>query len=202
MKEIIGLNELQKETDYLKGSFILGIFGTFSEKSMNSKKILQEFSDKHKETRVYSVDVGKVKDVHKFFGVTEVPMILKVENARVTATVAGFEPLQILEKALGSRENISGQTKSKSSQKVNNIAVYTTSSCPWCTKVKDYLKNHGLPFREINVENQPEAGMQMQRATGQRGVPQLNINGSWVVGFDKAKIDRLLGISNQAQERM
>lgn len=34
----------------------------------------------------------------------------------------------------------------------------------------------------------------MVRKSGQQGVPVIDINGEIVVGFDKAKIDRLLGL--------
>lgn len=76
-----------------------------------------------------------------------------------------------------------------------NVKVYTTNSCPWCVKVKEYLKENEVSFNEINVSGNREAAMEMIQKTGQRGVPVLDIDGSFVVGFDKAKIDNLLKLS-------
>ena len=31
------------------------------------------------------------------------------------------------------------------------IKVYTTDSCPWCVKAKNYLKSKNIAFEELNV---------------------------------------------------
>lgn len=77
---------------------------------------------------------------------------------------------------------------------MNNVKVYTTNSCPWCTKVKTYLTNNQISYEEVNVGLDRVAASEMVRKSGQMGVPVIDINGSVVVGFDKSKIDRLLGI--------
>lgn len=74
----------------------------------------------------------------------------------------------------------------------SNIIVFTTPTCSWCRKVKDYLKTNGLSFKEIDVSKDLAAQQDMIRKSGQRGVPQLWINNVPVVGFDQNKIDRLL----------
>ncbi|MBN2724696.1 MAG: hypothetical protein JXR95_11555 [Deltaproteobacteria bacterium] len=87
------------------------------------------------------------------------------------------------------------EPKDGKKEKPKQVDVYTTSSCSWCVRVKDYFNKQGVRFKEINVENNPDAAQLMVRKTGQRGVPQISINGAWVVGFDKPKINALLGIS-------
>lgn len=74
------------------------------------------------------------------------------------------------------------------------IKVYTTNTCPWCTKVKGYLKKNRIDFEEVNVGLDRAGAMEMVRKSGQMGVPVVDINGSIVVGFDKNKIDDLLGL--------
>jgi len=81
---------------------------------------------------------------------------------------------------------------------MTQVTLYTTQSCPWCVRVKNYLRQHGVPFREVDVGRDPHAAMDLVRRTGQTGVPQLTINGTHVVGFDKTKIDRLLGLDQRA----
>jgi glutaredoxin 3 len=74
------------------------------------------------------------------------------------------------------------------------VTVFTTTTCPWCVKAKEYLKANGISYHEVNVSKDREAARFMIEKTGQRGVPVLNINGDFVVGFDKERIDKLLNL--------
>ena len=75
-----------------------------------------------------------------------------------------------------------------------NVTVYTTPTCTWCGTIKTYLRKNGIRFREVDVSVDQAAAEAMVRKSGQQGVPQTDIEGQIVVGFDKAKINRLLGI--------
>ncbi|MEQ6375554.1 glutaredoxin domain-containing protein [Bacillaceae bacterium S4-13-58] len=66
----------------------------------------------------------------------------------------------------------------------NKITVYTTSTCPYCVMMKNFLKDKGLPFSEVNVQLDQAAANRLVAATGQLGVPQTEVNGKWVLGFD------------------
>lgn len=77
---------------------------------------------------------------------------------------------------------------------MNTVIVYSTPTWPWCYKVKDYLRDNNIDFREVDVSVDSQAAMEMVRKSGQRGVPVLDINGSIVVGFDQSAIDKLLGL--------
>ena len=70
----------------------------------------------------------------------------------------------------------------------NNITVYTTTQCPYCKMVKDFLNEKDIPFKEVNVENDPAMMQKVVEQTGQMGVPQTEINGKWVLGFDPERI--------------
>lgn len=74
------------------------------------------------------------------------------------------------------------------------IIVFSTPSCSWCKKIKEYLKSNGLTYKEIDVSKDAAARADMIRKTGQEGVPQTWINNQPVIGFDRAKLDRLLEI--------
>ncbi|WP_093672163.1 glutaredoxin family protein [Sporolactobacillus nakayamae] len=71
---------------------------------------------------------------------------------------------------------------------MNEITVYTTNTCPYCHMVKNFLKQQGLSFKEINVQEDQIAGQHLVETTGQMGVPQTNVNGQWVLGFDPNRI--------------
>jgi len=74
------------------------------------------------------------------------------------------------------------------------IVVFSTPTCPWCTRVKVYLKKNGFTYRDIDVSKDQRAAQDLVRKTGQMGVPVTMINNRPIVGFDKRKIDTLLKI--------
>lgn len=74
------------------------------------------------------------------------------------------------------------------------IKVYSTLSCPYCITLKEYLKEKSIEFEDINVAEDKEAAKEMIEKSGQMGVPVSEINGEIIIGFDKEKINQLLGI--------
>jgi glutaredoxin 3 len=73
------------------------------------------------------------------------------------------------------------------------VVLFSATTCSWCRRAKKYFKEKRVPFKEINVERDPAAARDVQRKTGQTGVPVIKIGGRWIVGFDKEKIDASLG---------
>lgn len=76
----------------------------------------------------------------------------------------------------------------------HEVTMYTTPTCPWCQMVKRYLEARGIPYTEIDVSADYNAAMEMVRKSGQTGVPVVEIDGEIVVGFDRERIDELLGL--------
>ncbi|WP_252246583.1 glutaredoxin family protein [Clostridium sp. ZBS4] len=72
------------------------------------------------------------------------------------------------------------------------VKVYTTDSCPWCVKVKNYLKSKSVDFEELNVQEDMIAREDMVKKSKQIGVPVLDINNTIIIGFDKPSIDEAL----------
>jgi len=72
------------------------------------------------------------------------------------------------------------------------VIVYSTSWCPWCTRVKDFLKEKKIPFKDINVENDQKAAQEMADKSGQMGVPVIDIDGTIIVGFNEPEIRKAL----------
>lgn len=75
------------------------------------------------------------------------------------------------------------------------VIVFSTPTCPHCRHAKRYLKSKGIRFRDVDVSRDARAARDMQRISGQQGVPVIKIGGRVVVGFDRPKIDRLLGLN-------
>jgi len=74
------------------------------------------------------------------------------------------------------------------------VKIYSTATCPYCIRAKQFLKENGVLFEDIDVANNKTAAQEMTRKTGQMGVPVLDIEGQIIVGFDREKIKQALGI--------
>ena len=68
--------------------------------------------------------------------------------------------------------------------------------CPYCTTLKEFLKERGVEFEEIDVSQDEKAMQEMVEKTGQMGVPVLEVDGEIVVGFDREKIIKLLKLED------
>ena len=84
--------------------------------------------------------------------------------------------------------------KSNSQKKKPRVIVFSTPSCPHCGHAKRYLRSKNIPFRNVDVSRDRAAARDMQRRSGQQGVPVIDINGKIVVGFNRRKIDKILDI--------
>ncbi|MFB6214004.1 MAG: glutaredoxin family protein [Candidatus Nanohaloarchaea archaeon] len=73
-----------------------------------------------------------------------------------------------------------------------DIEVFTTPSCPYCTRIKQWLEENGYDYIEHNVAEDREKAKEMVEKTGQRGVPQTLIGDTAVVGFQSAKIEQAI----------
>lgn len=75
-----------------------------------------------------------------------------------------------------------------------SVLVYSTPTCPWCVRVKQFLKDNNVVFQDFDVGSIETAAQDMIKKSGQMGVPVLDIDGQIIVGFDKEKIKKALGI--------
>jgi glutaredoxin-like YruB-family protein len=75
-----------------------------------------------------------------------------------------------------------------------NVKVYSTPVCPWCIRVKQFLKDNNIVFEDYDVSNDRLKADEMVKKSGQMGVPVLDIEGEIIVGFDREKIKQSLGV--------
>ena len=69
------------------------------------------------------------------------------------------------------------------------VTVYSTPTCPYCKMAKEYLKQKGVEYEDIDVSSNRDAAQEMIDKSGQMGVPVIEINGKIIVGFDKDAIE-------------
>ncbi len=72
------------------------------------------------------------------------------------------------------------------------VIIYSTPTCPYCKRAKDYLFQKGIPYVDYNVAENREATKEMIQKSGQMGVPVIIVDDEIVVGFNQAKLDELL----------
>ena len=75
-----------------------------------------------------------------------------------------------------------------------NVLVYSTPTCPYCVRVKQYLKDNNVDFEDINVSIDESKAQEMVQKSGQMGVPVLDIKGEIIIGFDQEAIKTKLGL--------
>ena len=75
-----------------------------------------------------------------------------------------------------------------------SVKVYSTPTCPWCVRVKQFLTDNNIPFENFDVSTDQAKAEEMTQKSGQMGVPVLDIDGEIIVGFDKERIKQVLGI--------
>ena len=73
-----------------------------------------------------------------------------------------------------------------------NATIYTSPTCGYCHQAKRFLADSGVQFAERDVSVDAAAAQEVVRLTGQMGVPVIVVDGEVVVGFDRARLERLI----------
>ena len=79
-------------------------------------------------------------------------------------------------------------------KKTSKVKIYTTNTCPWCVKTKEFLKANNIKYDEVNVGVDEKARNEMLEKSGQFGVPVTDVNGTIIVGYDKEALKKALGL--------
>lgn len=191
MKEVTTHSHMLENLDPKSRNYVL-LYKKGSETSDCSYKNIEEALVDGKDVNIMAVNVSEVRDIHTKYNVTTVPTLLVFQGRTFEKTVKGCNDngyyKSLFDSALFSASNNSNDEKQK------KVTVYSTPTCSWCTTLKNHLKNNGIRYNEIDVSKDQVAAQDMQRRSGQQGVPQTDIGGQMVVGFDKNKINTLLNI--------
>ncbi|HXN27815.1 MAG TPA: glutaredoxin family protein [Candidatus Acidoferrales bacterium] len=61
-----------------------------------------------------------------------------------------------------------------------DITVYSTSWCCDCRRAKHFLRDRGIPYREVNIDDDAAAeAIVLQINNGKRKVPMIGIEGRY-----------------------
>jgi glutaredoxin-like YruB-family protein len=173
------------------GRSYLLIYKSGSEQSECALGRIETLESREAQT-ILIADVNHVSDIHNRLGVTSAPSLVIFKEGRVVNVVKGCQTGPAYTSIFAGREI--GRVQEEGVKKTRQVTVYTTPTCSWCTTLKTYLDQQQVSYREINVAADTSAADAMVRKSGQQGVPQTEINGQMIVGFDKARINQLLEI--------
>ncbi|MEN8120098.1 MAG: glutaredoxin domain-containing protein [Bacteroidota bacterium] len=189
--EIGSHSELIAKIENLENSYLL-LYKSGTENSECAYKNLTKAAEKIEETNVFLADVTKVRDIHTVYNISSAPSLLEFNKASYMNVIKGCQDDKYYS-ALFENAIYIAQAK-KEGKKLKSVTVYSTPTCSWCTTIKQYLKKNNIRFRDVDVSKDQKAAEAMVKKSGQQGVPQTEIDGQIIVGFDKAKINRLLEI--------
>ena len=72
------------------------------------------------------------------------------------------------------------------------VVIYSTPTCPYCRRAKDYFSRKGISYVDYNVAEDKDKAKEMIQKSGQMGVPVITIDNEVVVGFNQTLLDKLL----------
>ncbi len=192
MKQISNINELKNELQTGEIGWLL----LYKKGSVQSDCAFENFTEAEKNVKegvLLNADVNVVKDIHPEYNITSVPTLLYFEKGVLKNVVKGCHKPEQFNAIFEKNAFVAAVTEEKKPQR--NVTVYTTPTCTWCNAIKRHLDHYGVHYREINVAADQKAAEEMVKKSGQQGVPQTDINGQIVIGFDKTRINSLLGIN-------
>ena len=186
---VTSFQDFQNQLDKNPNLFLL-IYKKGSEQSDCALANLENIKEEQPKP-VFSVNAAEVKDVHPVYDITSAPVIIEFRDKSPVRQLKGCHRPEALE-SFFAPSSVQGNTDGR---KTKQVIVYTTPTCSWCRTLKDYLRNHQVPFREVDVTKDEKAAADMVKRSGQQGVPQSVIDGQVIVGFDRDRINSLLGIN-------
>jgi len=157
------------------------------------KNLTEAISDL-KDIPITAVNVAKVKDVHPKYDITSAPTLIYFEDGKYKNVVKGCQQPDYYKNLI--EESLYSVEIAKDDKPQKRVTVYSTPTCSWCNTLKTHLRKHRIRFTDIDVSQDQAAAQAMVQRSGQQGVPQTDINGEIIIGFDKNRINTLLGIQS------
>ncbi len=192
------LNHIDSHKDLLKAieksqrAFCL-IYKKGSDQSDCAFNNLSEGISSLDDIDISAVDVMNTKDIHTQYDIKSAPTLIYFENGKYKNVVKGCNSADYYKSLI--EESLYSAKMKQNEQTQKRVTVYSTPTCSWCTTLKTHLRKHHIRYSDIDVSQDQAAAQAMVNKSGQKGVPQTDINGEMIIGFDKNRINTLLGIN-------
>jgi glutaredoxin-like YruB-family protein len=191
MTEINSYNDLFSRFAGNERVYLL-LYKSDSEQSRCALQGLENASKDMKLDSVYTADVNTVKDIHQRYGIESVPSLLVFKNGEYENTIKGCHDSQYYKTLL--ENSIYQAVSSQNNKAVRRVTLYSTPACSWCNTLKSWLRKYNINYRDVDISRDQKAADALVRRSGQQGVPQTDINGRIVVGFNQPLLKELLEI--------
>jgi len=174
------------------GKVFLLLYRSGSEQSECAMHNLMDAAGKTGDLKVFAADVTEVRDIHTEYGITTVPALLAFNDTKLSGIVKGCQETAYY-RAMTDNTLFRASAEDETAP-ARRVTVYSTPTCSWCNTLKSWLKQNGIAYTDIDVSRDQRAAEDLVKRTGQQGVPQTDINGEVVVGFNQPRLKQLLGI--------
>jgi len=191
MKNLKSYTELIPGLSAGRKSFLL-LYKSGSDQSTCARQNFESSLGSQNDVNLYLADVNEVKDIHGRYGITTVPSLLIFENDNLVSVVKGCQSGNFYKALVGN--NLYKAQQGAEEKPSKRVTVYSTPTCTWCNTLKAWLKKNNIRFTDIDISHDQKAAEDLVRRSGQQGVPQTDINGQIIVGFDQPKLKQLLGV--------
>ena len=191
LRNIDGYNSLISSLEGKDKAFLL-LYKEGAETSDCAMENLTEAAKKVDNLLIMAADVSQVRDIHMNYEIKTVPTIISFRDGVYKNVIKGCQSADfyhnLFQDSLFTAQ-VNGEEKPQ-----KRVTVYSTPTCSWCNTLKTHLRHHHIRFTDLDVSKDQAAAQAMVARSGQQGVPQTDINGEIIVGFDKKRINELLDI--------
>ncbi|OHA20040.1 MAG: NrdH-redoxin [Candidatus Taylorbacteria bacterium RIFCSPHIGHO2_01_FULL_45_63] len=77
---------------------------------------------------------------------------------------------------------------------MKKVSIYSTPTCTYCNMSKEFFKEHNIPFENFDVSTDLVKRKEMIQKSGQMGVPVIFVDDQMIIGFDKPRLSKALGV--------
>jgi len=191
MENIISFSDFLSKRPETGKSWLL-LYKSDSELSLCAYRNLENAFEGQPEINIYAADVSRAEDIHSNYGISSVPSLLIFNEDNLTGIIKGCHDSgyyrALAENAIYQPE------KAQDGKSARQVTVYSTPTCSWCNTLKAWLQKNNIRYTDIDVSRDEHAAEELVKRSGQQGVPQTDINGQIVVGFNQPRLQQLLGI--------
>jgi len=75
---------------------------------------------------------------------------------------------------------------------MKKVVIYSTETCIWCLKTKEFFKKNNIKYTEKDIGKDKKNAEEMIKISGQSGTPVIQIEDEIVLGFNEGKLKELL----------
>lgn len=186
-KTTISLEEFKRDSAGMEPTYLL-LYRPGSEASDCAFRSISGLPDIEGIDYIYTADVTVTRDIHTAYGIDSVPSLVELNRGNLVRVYKGCNGTGFYQSVFTGGAKV----EAVAGKPARRVTVYSTPTCSWCTTLKNYLREKRVSFRDIDISTDQKSAEEMVRRSGQQGVPQTDINGTMIIGFDKKRIDELL----------